>query len=491
MPIFLAMGGFVIEGGHMFVAKRQIQNAADAAALAAARDLPGGGLACDGTCLTNVLSDVKVYAGYNHFNPSPDFHACADATDTNCFLTPYKGSNDLIQVRGRETVLPVFANALGMGPFKVSASATASADAQTDEVITPSAVSSDQTVPVVLPPTTTVVTTPGGTSTLVISGGEVTTVTPDITTSSVSTMTETLPTSGNGGVGFAMSSECPAITYLGAGGGSVGSLVTNGGINIGGSAKVVDSLAWGKRTTNGCDTITGNGAVTHQIGPFSHQDWPVQPPTKPTPCLDPGTNNPGANWAATHTQGVYCVTGDLQFSANGANYIGYTWFASGSITVSGNSKTFSPFTPPGTAASTRPIFVALTGNLSLQGNGNNVTGSMFAEHGAASISGGGLGAGSGFVEAQTISITGNLASYTGTGGFGAPIVNVTTTTTMITIPGTTTVITTPDTTTVTTTPGGTSTSIIPGTTTTVILPGTTTPGSTTTITTGTTVGLNE
>jgi hypothetical protein len=236
--------------------------------------------------------------------------------------------------------------------------------------------------------------------------------------------------------------------------------------------------------------IGNNAVVTKQIGPFSHQDWPVQPPSKPSPCTDASTTKPDASWVSAHAPGVYCVTGDLQFSKS-ASYLGFTWFATGSISVSGNGNIFSAYAPPGTSANARPVFVALTGNLTLQGSGNKVTGSMFAEHGGASISGGGLGAGSGFVEAQTISITGNLASYTGTGGFGTPIVNVTTTTTQIIIPGTTTVLTTPDTTTVTTFPGGTTTTVIPGTTTVIVLPGTTTPGSTTTITTGTTVGLNE
>jgi hypothetical protein len=284
-----------------------------------------------------------------------------------------------------------------------------------------------------------------------------------------------------------MSSACPAISYTGAGGGSVGALGTNGGSQISGASKTVDTLAWGKRGTSGCDV--GASSVTNKIGPFSHQDWPIPPPSKPSPCTAAGTTSPSGNWASTHAPGVYCVTGDLQFS-NGT-FVGYTWFATGSISVSGNSNRFSAYAPAGTQASTRPVFVALSGGLSLQGNTNNITGGMFAAQGGITIQGGGLSAGSGFMEAQTISISGNFASYTGTGGFGTSIVNVPTTTTQVTIPGTTTVITTPGTTTVTTFPGGTTTTVIPGTTTVIVLPGSTTPGSTTTITTGTTVALNE
>lgn len=510
MPVFLAMGGLVIEGGHLFVAKRHLQNAADAAALASARDLPGNGNPCDASCRAAVLNDVKLYAGYNHFTPSPDFHACdpVDASDTNCYQTPYKGSNDMIQVRVRQSLPPIFSNAFGLGPFKVSASAAASAGAQVTTSTTPGLTIPDSTSTITTPASTTVVTTPNGTTTIVTPGTTTVVTNPDVTstnitpastTSTVSTITETIPNGGNGGVGFAMSSACPAITYLGAGGGSVGSLVTNGGISVSGAAKTVDSLAWGKRGTTGCDLIGSNATITKKIGPFSPQGWPVQPPTQPSPCLDPGTNSPGVNWSKTHAQGKYCVSGDLQFSGNGGSFLGYTWFATGSINLSGNTNTFSPYAPSG-APSNTPVFVALNGNLTLQGSGNKITGSVFAEHGNAAISGGGLGAGSGFVEAQTITITGNLASYTGSGGFGAPIVNVTTSTTMITIPASTTVVTTPGGTSTVTTPGsttvqtvtgGTSTSTIPGSTTVTTIPGITSPGSTSTQTTATTVGLGE
>jgi hypothetical protein len=506
MPIFLAMGGFVIEGGHMFVAKRHLQNVADAAALAAARDLPLDGSACSGACIAQVKHDVTEYAGYNNFFLSPPkfFHPCdpADSTDTNCFDTPHNGSTDLIQVRVTLTLAPIFANALGMGPFKISAKATASAAAQTTVSGTPDYTGPDSTSTGVIPgsttvvtdpPTTTVITTPDGTTTVVTPGGTTTIVTPPTTTYSTSTGTETSPGVGDGGLAFAMSTDCPAITYNGAGGDSIGSLETNGGVAIQSNGLQVDYLAWGKRKTSGCDPQ--KGTIDQSVGPFSPQPWPLTPPNPAPPagCRDTGPGPINAGWMTTHAPGVYCSSVDLSFSANGTNFTGYTWFAP-SITVSSKDQTFKP------ASGQTTIFDAYSGNLTLQGQNNTVSGNMFAPNGQAKISGGGLGAGKGFVEAQTLSITGNFANYTGTGGFGGIVVNTVTVTTPITIPGSTTVQTLPDSTTTVTipgttstviTPGGTTTTTTPDSTTTITIPGLTITGSTTTITTGTTIGMNE
>jgi hypothetical protein len=513
MPIFLAMGGFVIEGGHMFVAKRHLQNAADAAALAAARDLPGDGSPCTGSCLVQVKKDVTEYAGYNNFFLSPPkfFHACdpADSTDTNCFETPHNGSNDLIQVRVTETLAPIFANALGMGPFKISARATASAGAQTivsssPDYTGPGSTTTDvipgSTTVVTNPSSTTVLTTPDGTTTVVTPGSTTTIVTPPTTTYSISTQTVLGPGSGNGGVAFAMSAQCKdsttpaAISYTGAGGKgtpfTVGSLETNGGIEVSGNLKTVSWLAWGKRGNPGCDLISGQGSVTTQLGPFAHLDWPIPPPT----AANSGCTHVASQAAALAAgPGIYCVNGNLSFT--GGNLLGYSWFATGSISIGSTNQRFS-------AAASSPsqaIFVA-GGNITISGNGNTIDGSMFAPNGTFSISGGGATGGSGFIEAQTVALSGNLSTYTGTGGFGNGSLQTTTITTSTTIPGSTTVVTTPDSTTTSTIPGGTSTVTTPGGTTTVTTPdGTTTittpgltiTGSTTTITTGTTIGMNE
>jgi hypothetical protein len=214
---------------------------------------------------------------------------------------------------------------------------------------------------------------------------------------------------------------------------------------------------------------------------------------------------------AGHPKGVYCLTGTtalLTISSNGADWRGYTFYAP-SISTSSTNQKFSP------ASGESTVFDAYQGSLSIQGNGNTVTGNMFAPNptnGAATISGGGVGAGSGYIEVQMLSVSGNFATFRGTGPStpGTVTTSTQTTSTTTTYPGTTnpgsTVFgttnsgsTTPGTTNSgsttpgTTTPGSTTSgSTTPGSTTpTTIFPGTTTPGSTQTATTGTTVALNE
>ena len=99
--------------------------------------------------------------------------------------------------------------------------------------------------------------------------------------------------------------------------------------------------------------------------------------------------------------------------------------------------------------------------ISVQANGTNLTGDIFAPNGQFSVQGNGGVTGTGFIEADTIRIGGTCASYQGTG----PLVNGTTTTT---------------TTSTTTIPGFTDS----GETITTTIPGTTS-------TTATTIGLGE
>jgi hypothetical protein len=108
----------------------------------------------------------------------------------------------------------------------------------------------------------------------------------------------------------------------------------------------------------------------------------------------------------------------------------------------------------------------------LAGGNNQLTGDGFAPNpttfppgptatgGTVFISGGSLAAGSGFFESWMLEIQGNTGSYTGT-GVPIPI------------------------------PGQTHTTTDPDTVNTITYPGTTDPGSTQTITTGTTYGLDQ
>ncbi len=95
----------VADVGMVSVSQGQLQNAADAAALAAARDLP--------TAATAKSTAVK-YAGYNGV-------AAADTTAT----TPYKGNANRIEVVCKETVNYTFARVIGLNSTVVSARAVA------------------------------------------------------------------------------------------------------------------------------------------------------------------------------------------------------------------------------------------------------------------------------------------------------------------------------------------------------------------------------
>src|SRR5215208_4007363 len=105
LPLFFAVCMLVIDGSRLFVQKRSMQNAADAATVAAVRELNDDGTACTGpasdttTCLYRVKTIAEQYARDNGWEGT--LHACdpSDAADTNCYLTPYKSDNGKLLVR--------------------------------------------------------------------------------------------------------------------------------------------------------------------------------------------------------------------------------------------------------------------------------------------------------------------------------------------------------------------------------------------------------
>jgi len=170
-----------------------------------------------------------------------------------------------------------------------------------------------------------------------------------------------------------MSRECDAISYTGAGGGSVGSLVTNGGIWFSGSAgKKVEKLGY---DLPGCDdhparppsgtsqcTDTSLNNCVKELFDFSDRtpiDWPIPPPQEPTPLpagttWDPSTHYPSrcidlgtGSVAFSPTDGppaIYCVRAGGTLTLNGAftGGDGYTFFAlgGGNILVPGSSAKY-------------------------------------------------------------------------------------------------------------------------------------------------------
>ena len=399
LPLFVALMALVVDGGNILVHKRNIQVAADAAALAIAQniDLASSPHTCGtyngqtGNPACNTLA--AEYTSKNGVNAS--IHKCNDAdpthpTDSNCWAYPYVDTHnvthdDEVEVRLQAPVTTFFVGAAdallngGVGAtFKVSARAVA----QTDQVLG-------------------VTTIPGRTftgSTTVLPGGTHTTTDPDIL-------------SGGSGVAFTMSRVCDAIVYTGAGskGNDVlGALAGNGGLQFGGlgngSAKKVTWLAFDQARcmnapnhdpdsppsgTSQCKAIawgdltnSTNACVKTLVGLHNPVNWPITPPTPPTPlgagvrfnpatdypskCADPGAGSINQNWATDtnpngslkHPPGIYCVSGagtNLQFSSNGVDLTnggandGYTFFALNGATISSSGNSLRvQFYYPGT-----------------------------------------------------------------------------------------------------------------------------------------------
>jgi len=105
IAMLCGVAALVVDVGMVSVSQGQLQNAADAAALAAARDLPSAATA---------KTTAKTYAGYNGV-------AAADTTAT----TPYKGNANRIEVVCKETVQYTFARIFGLTSVDVTARAVA------------------------------------------------------------------------------------------------------------------------------------------------------------------------------------------------------------------------------------------------------------------------------------------------------------------------------------------------------------------------------
>jgi hypothetical protein len=516
MPLFLALMSLVVDGGNILVHKRNIQVAADAAALAAARDLATRGIGpCTAACLASVQSSAE---DYSHRNGGTDsLPACSATVTTNCFTTPYEGHDGLVEVRLTSHVTTFIAGAIGLYGANVSARAVAGGDPTFGFSTTP-----DSTIQ-------------GTTSLATITGG-------------VHTTTDSDVLSGGSGVAFTMSRNCDAITYTGAGtkGGDVlGAFATNGGLDFGGEGNR-KKMTWLGYNQTGCpvnpprppsgdssqckavawgDGTDSDNLCVKTLAPLRPPvNWPIMPPTPPTPlppgqafdpatdypsrCADAGTNV-GANWATTHPPGIYCVSGantTLQFSSNGVdltNGLGYTFFAldGAKISTSGKNLKLKFYYPADSdcqdprPTTVRPLsyrcfgrtitnydpetlfyatYASADGNcaICLQGQDGNLTGDIFAPKpdvfppltgqigGLVTVNGGSLTAGQGFIESWNLKIGGNTGSYSGT---GASIVI----------------------------PGQTHTTTDPDSVTTVVTPDQTIPGSVAVTTNGTTIHLDQ
>jgi uncharacterized membrane protein len=125
LPLFVALMALVVDGGNILVHKRNIQVAADAAALAIAQniDLASSPHTCGtyngqtGNPACNTLA--AEYSSKNGVNAS--IHKCNDAdpthpTDTNCWAYPYVDTHnvthdDEVEVRLQTPVTTFFVGA--------------------------------------------------------------------------------------------------------------------------------------------------------------------------------------------------------------------------------------------------------------------------------------------------------------------------------------------------------------------------------------------
>ena len=142
MPVFFAVMSLVVDGGNILVHKRNIQVAADAAALAMSQsiDLASSPATCPASC----VDEGRAYAKKNSIDvdaTSPSWHKCdnsadpAHPTDTNCWAFPYVNKNDLthphydqVEVRLRAHVTTFIAGVVGIYSANVSARAVGGAN---------------------------------------------------------------------------------------------------------------------------------------------------------------------------------------------------------------------------------------------------------------------------------------------------------------------------------------------------------------------------
>jgi hypothetical protein len=487
VPVLLGMSALVVDLGNLFAQKRNLQKAADASALAATQALPPGGLPpvtgpCDSgsPCETNVAQFASNFSTGNgqSTTPLPRCDTSASIT-TNCYdlldisetVCPATGPTSTtcvpvrVQVTLSRSITTFFGGIIGKRDWVVHAVARA---IKVDEVVGATTVTTPESTTVV---GGTTVTTPGTTT---VTGG--TTVTTPATT-----------TAGKPALLFAKSTLCDyALKIGGANSQFGGAVITNGGVLVLSNDIQGDEMVWGHGVdqANCVQTKPADWKGIIREAP-QYYDWPVPLPTcQPAGACTQGTNvlatsvsdgtvsracTPFSSFNASNPQpGLYCSIAAITLP-NNKDLIANPGFGFVAPAVTFKGQQYRGYD---SLYSSYGGFVAFgyTQDVGSSGTGMGFRGSVFAPFGNVSFSGssssalcaGGAG-GCGFIEAQTISLTGAKATWQGLGpGFGGTVT-----------PGTTTV--TGGTTNVT---GGTTT-VTGGTT-------TTTPG-TTTVTGGTTV----
>lgn len=369
MPLCLAIMALAIDGAHMFVVKRQTQNAADAAALAAAAQLNTNNTPCagpdtnPGTCAYKVLAAAQTYSGDNG-GPST-LHACANSADKDCYLTPYQGKNQLVQVRITVAASTFFAGSLGFGSlFQASSHAAADATAITQ-------------------------TTPGLAQAL-----------------------------------FAKDSTCgpnKGIVVSGNPRSEINAVNSNGSVNMNGKG-TIDNAFDGPTTANGganpaCNVTVTQGSVDNQSRNAAIQDWP-ETFDRTAICNQPGAHNATGVDLAVTSNGIWCSDTSVTLDKN------HTWCvtiiapvvnvsAGGGIHLYPYQGSSQPCPPMGNTQSAGLTIWQTQGDFAFTPNNSDVNGVIWVPNGRLTY--GGNSGTTGFYEAQDISITGNSYTMVGTG----------------------------------------------------------------------------
>jgi Putative Flp pilus-assembly TadE/G-like len=463
LPLLFAILALVVDGATLMAKKRAIQNAADAAALAGAQELPASGPCLIVVCQPHVRATIEEYSAKNGgpttlLGPnSPPGGRCrvGHPEDTNCYTNPYLNNDQLLEVRLQIPVTTFFTGAAHIiGPFSVAARAVASAGAVTSTSTT------------TIAGTTINGTTTNGTT---IQG----TTNPGTTifSTSTSSSTTTTPTPvalfskdtvcGSGGVtntnGLRLDGNRLRVSGL---------AVSNGNVTINGNPQThLDAVEYGG--PNNC-TIGGDqgaAAVGRATVHTDDRNWPKTWDENTICTPGPGVtvyNDTGIHTVPNNANGIYCaLNGTLELGGDG--------------TVTLIAKTIKLDTVQTVHISAKfdnLLFYQTQGDMTFIPNNSDVTGWIWVPRGRLTY--GGNSANQGFYEAFDVTIVGNSFNLTGNGPTGGFTISTTssTTTSATTIFGTTTGPTT-----------------IPG----ITNPGSTTPSSTATNTStiGTTIRLDE
>ena len=152
MALVMILAAIVVDASHAFVEKHSLQNAVDAASLAAASGLAAdGSLTCnsqtmsDATACANVETLAEQYLALNGY-PGIILQPCDPSGPVSpCYMTPYKGKT-LVYIKLTQNVPTFFGGIIGVPTIGIGASAAASAHASTSTSISTGATTDPSTI---------------------------------------------------------------------------------------------------------------------------------------------------------------------------------------------------------------------------------------------------------------------------------------------------------------------------------------------------------